>query len=255
MDAGGRLGAALVMPVAAGGARLWILAGREPLLGQVAESQVVGRAGAAHPRGHPARVDRVAEHVRPDPGDGSGERRDEELAVRVGPRRPLAAPVHAGQVRSSAAVHAAAEVDQALRAIEKRGEQIRRDHVDRQDARPAHDTGVVDHRVHPAEVVHLRGELAGLLDVGQVPDDGRRAPVEQGTHGREPVVVADVDDDLVALLEQRLRCRAAETVRGAGDEDASRTHADPFAARGARRSVVVRVSPLVIGPTCGRVGR
>jgi hypothetical protein len=44
----------------------------------------------------------------------------------------------------------------------------------------------------------------------------------------------------------------SEAVCGAGDEDARgacwpRAHAAPFAARGSRRSVVVRVSPLVIG--------
>ena len=62
--------------------------------------------------------------------------------------------------------------------------------------------------------------LARLLGVGQVPDDGRSAPVQEVAHGREPVPVAGVDDDLVALLEQRLRGRPSEAVGGAGDEDA-----------------------------------
>src|SRR5687768_12030568 len=74
LDAGGRLGAALVIPVAAGGARLRIIAGGEPFLREVPQAQVVGRTRAAHPHGYPARVHRVAEHVRPDAGDGERER-------------------------------------------------------------------------------------------------------------------------------------------------------------------------------------
>jgi hypothetical protein len=223
VDAGGRLGAALVIPVAAGGARFRIIAGGEPDLGEVPEPQIVGRTGAAHLRGHPAGVHRVAERVRPYPGDGSGERGDEELAVRIGARRTVAAPVHAGQAGSTTAVHAAAEVDQALRAVDERGEQVRGDHVDGQDVRPGIDAGVVDHRVHLPEALHLAGDVARLLGVGQVPDDGRSAPVQEVAHGREPLLVPSVDDHLVPLLEQRLRGRPSETVRGAGDEDACRT--------------------------------
>ena len=45
-----RVESPLVMPVAAGGPCLRIIAGRQPLLGEVPEPEVVGRAGAAHPR-------------------------------------------------------------------------------------------------------------------------------------------------------------------------------------------------------------
>ena len=41
-DGGMRLGPALVIPVAAGGARLGILASGKPLLGEVPEPQIVG---------------------------------------------------------------------------------------------------------------------------------------------------------------------------------------------------------------------
>jgi hypothetical protein len=138
--------------------------------------------------------------------------------------------------------------------VDEGGEQERGDHVDGQDVRPGNDAGVVDDRVHRPEAVHLVGDTARLLGVGEVPDDGHGAAVQEVAHGREPVPVASVDDDLVPLLEQRLRGRPSQTVCGAGDEDACRarwpcTHADLFAARGSRRSVVVRVSPLVIGST------
>jgi len=69
---GVRIGSALMVPVATGRACFRILAGGEPLLGQVAEPKVIGCPGPAHLCGHPARVDRIAERVRPDPGDGSG---------------------------------------------------------------------------------------------------------------------------------------------------------------------------------------
>ena len=70
------------------------------------------------------------------------------------------------------------------------------------------------------EAVDLVGDVAGLLEVGQVPDDGRGAAVQEVVHGREAIRVASVDDDLVALVEERLRGRPSEAVRGAGDEDA-----------------------------------
>ena len=100
-------------------------------------------------------------------------------------------------------MHAAAEVDQPPGAVDQRGEQVRSDDVDRQDVPAGVDAGVVDHRVHPAQAVHLAGETARLLEVGQVPDDGRSTPVQEVAHGREPVAVASVDDDFVPIVEQR----------------------------------------------------
>src|SRR5918993_3930595 len=85
---------------------------------------------------------------------------------------------------------------------------------------PVVDADVVDYRVHPAQAVHVAGETARLLEVGEVPDDGRSAPVQEVADGREPVAVASMDDDLVPVVEQRLRGRSSETVCGAGDEDA-----------------------------------
>jgi hypothetical protein len=94
-------------------------------------------------------------------------------------------------------VLAAGEVDQPLGAVDEGGEQVRSDDVDRQDVRAGVDAGVVDYRVHPAQAVHLAGDTARLLEVGEVPDDGRSAPVQEVADGREPVAVASVDDDPV----------------------------------------------------------
>jgi hypothetical protein len=59
----------------------------------------------------------------------------------------------------------------------------------------------VDHRVHAAEAVHVAGDTARLLEVGQVADDGRSAVVHEVADGREPFAVADLDDDLVPVVE------------------------------------------------------
>ena len=67
MNGGVRLDSALVVPAAAGCARLGILAGGEPLLCEVSEPEIVGCATSAHPRGHPSWVDGVAEDIGPPP--------------------------------------------------------------------------------------------------------------------------------------------------------------------------------------------
>jgi hypothetical protein len=73
-------------------------------------------------------------------------------------RAPLQSmPVKAG---SSAAVHAAAEVDEALWTLDERGEQVRRDDVDGQHLSAGEDAGVVDNGVHTTEVVHVAGDRA-----------------------------------------------------------------------------------------------
>jgi hypothetical protein len=78
----------------------------------------------------------------------------------------------------------------------------------------------VDDRVHPPEAVHLVGDAACLLQVGQIPDHGYSAPIHGVAHGREPVPVASVDHNPVPVIKQRLRSRPSETVCGTGDEDA-----------------------------------
>src|SRR5689334_871557 len=69
-----RRDSALVVPVAAGGAGARVVACREPFLRQVSEPEIVGCAGSTHLRWHPARVDGVAEDVRPEARDGGSER-------------------------------------------------------------------------------------------------------------------------------------------------------------------------------------
>ena len=75
------------------------------------------------------------------------------------------------------------------------------------------------HRIHPAQAIHVVSDAALLRDVGQVADDGCGAPVDEVADRFKSSAVASVDDDLVPLVEQRLRGRPSEAVCGAGDED------------------------------------
>jgi hypothetical protein len=93
---------------------------------------------------------------------------------------------------------------------------------------PVVDAGVVDHRVHPAQAVHVAGETARLLEVGEVPDDGRSAPVQEVADGREPVAVASVDDD--PMPSSSSVWAAARPRRSA--EPVMKTHAISAEARG-----------------------
>src|SRR6185503_15956243 len=105
--------------------------------------------------------------IRPDPGDSDGKGRDEQVAVRVRAGSASSAPVHAGQVGSSAVVRAAAEIDQPLRAVDQGGEQVRGDNIDWQDLSAGVDAGVVNHRVEVAELVDIVGHSPCLVQVGQ----------------------------------------------------------------------------------------
>ncbi len=133
----------------------------------------------------------------------------------------VAAPVHARQACATAAVQAAAEVDEALGTVDECGEQIGSHHVHGQDLRSGRNGGVVDHRAYPAAVVRLIGDAACLLDVGQISDDDRGASILELDHRLEPILVANMDDDVVLpVLEQRLCSRPSETVGRASDENA-----------------------------------
>jgi hypothetical protein len=71
--------------------------------------------------------------------------------------------------------------------------------LNRHHLRPGVDAGIVNHRVHAAEAVHVAGNAVRLLEVGDVADDGRSAAIHEVADGGEPV--ADVDDDLVPVVE------------------------------------------------------
>jgi len=210
-----------------------VVADREPHLGEVSLLQVVGGAGAAHPGGHPAWVHRVAGYVGPAPGDNKSEGGHEQLAVAVGLDSvpPAGRPVQVSQAVVAAAVHAAGEVDEPVRALDQAGQQVRRQGVDRQRprmplrARMAVAVGVharvVDDRVHPAQLVDLIGEPAGLFSAGEVTDDHGCPPLGKVSNRGRTVRVADVNDHLMTLIDQVRGGRHSQALGGAGHQDPS----------------------------------
>jgi hypothetical protein len=48
------------------------------------------------------------------------------------------------------------------------------------------------------------GDRPSLVRVGQIPDDGRRAPVDESVEDRQPLSAAGVDDHLVTVAEHGL---------------------------------------------------
>ena len=82
------------------------------------------------------------------------------------------------------------------------------------------DAGIVDDGVHPAELVDLIGHGPDLLEAGEVADDHCRSPCGEVGQVSGPLVAAGVDDDLVAVIEQRGGGVAPEALGGAGDENA-----------------------------------
>jgi hypothetical protein len=82
------------------------------------------------------------------------------------------------------------------------------------------DAGIVDHRVHPADVVHLVRNRPGLGRAGEVADDDSRPPAGPVGERRGALPGPGMQDNVMALIHERGRGRAAEPVNGARDEDA-----------------------------------
>jgi len=123
----------------------------------------------------------------------------------------------------------AAEVDEPVRAAGQRGEQVGRQGVHRQGPRVTvggggagrfeEDAGVVDDSVHPADLVHLAGQVPGLGRAGQVAGDDSRGVRGEVAERRRPLAAAGVQDDVLAFTDEGTGGGAAESVGGAGDED------------------------------------
>ena len=78
----------------------------------------------------------------------------------------------------------------------------------------------MNHGINPAELVDLVGHSPRLVQVGEIPDDGGRAPTNEVVHGRQPLGAASVNDDLVPIAEQCLSRGSTEPVSRTGDDDA-----------------------------------
>ena len=81
------------------------------------------------------------------------------------------------------------------------------------------DAGIVDDRVHPADAVHLTGEVPGFGGAGEVADDDSRGARGEVAQRRRPLEGPGVQDNVMAITHEDSGGGAAEAVGGAGDED------------------------------------
>ena len=155
-----------------------------------------------------------------------------QLALGVGGRSvpaPLT-PKNIVEIRVRALVHARTQIDEALRPFDQHGQDIGRERVDGEDMRQAvagqsmpfaiADGGVVNDGVEGAERVDLGRQVLGGGDAREVADDDSFG-LGQGPFGvRGAGVVARMQDDLVALIGEKLAGHEAETIGRTGNEDA-----------------------------------
>ncbi|WP_218974457.1 hypothetical protein [Streptomyces sp. NP160] len=78
----------------------------------------------------------------------------------------------------------------------------------------------MDDRVHQGDALDLVGQVADLLEVGQVTDDDAGATCGEVLQRPRAVVVAGVHDDVVAVLEQRSGRGSPQSMGRAGGQDA-----------------------------------
>ena len=77
----------------------------------------------------------------------------------------------------------------------------------------------MDYRIDWAELIYLRGDVACLLEVGEVADDRRRPAGDQSCSVSRRSL-SRVDDHVMATVQHRFRGQSIDASRGTGDEDA-----------------------------------
>lgn len=200
-----RLDSTLVMPVAAACARFDGVARSKPLLSEVSKAQVVRCIRATHLGRYPTWSDRVTENIGPAPCDGCCKRRDKELAIRIGARGSTTTPIHPFEARPPAAVHPAAQVNQASRSVNERSEYVGRDDVDWEHPRAGVNPRVMDHRIHTTQLVNLSRDTARLIQVGEISDDRYGSLRQQLLYSGQPFQSTHMYDYLMAFGEERSR--------------------------------------------------
>src|SRR6266702_1137735 len=201
-----------VVPVAAAHGCGGVTADGEPCLGEIAHLQIAGCRGA-------------------DAREGERERGYVQLAlgVRLGGVPGPAGPVDIPEGPRSCVMQSAAEVDEPIRAADQRSEHVGREGVHRESLRVTvggcgagrleEDAGIADNSVHPADLVHLTGEVPGLGCAAEVADDDSRGVRGEVAEHRRPIASAGVEDNVMAFTGEGTGGGAAESVGGAGDED------------------------------------
>ena len=79
---------------------------------------------------------------------------------------------------------------------------------------------IVDDSVHPADLVHLIGDFSRLSCAAEVADDDSGGVRGEAAERRRPLASAGVQDNVMAFPHEGTGGGAAESVGGAGDEDA-----------------------------------
>jgi hypothetical protein len=77
----------------------------------------------------------------------------------------------------------------------------------------------VNDGIHPSERVHLVRDMSRVSRATQVTYDDAGGPGSEVVERRRALGRSRVQNDLVTLLDQSLRCGSAEAVCAAGDED------------------------------------
>lgn len=216
-----------VVPVAAAAQCLHGIARGEPRLCPVTEFQIVRRAGAAHPGGHPAGVHGIAHCSGSQARHRGRERRDEQLAVRVRAGH-VSPPVGAVEEGPPLVVRAAAQVDQSARSVQQGREQVRGDDVDRHDRGPAPDPRVVDHGVQGCRIAQFGGDAPHRVTVREITQDDVGPAVDQLPDSGCALLVAGVHHDVMAGGQQFVRRGPPKPVRRACHQDPTHDHTALF---------------------------
>ena len=194
-----------------------VVARGKPYLGPMSLIEIILSARTAHLGGNPARVNRVRQNILPAPGDSERQQRVVKFAVRVG-LRSVPRPFFPQQVFESGiagAVKAGAQVNEALRLVNQRGQHIGRESIDGEHVRKTifghvmwltiANGRIVNDRVKAAELVCLLRDVAYLGNNGEITDDDSVNLRRFATSLVSPVAITRVQNDLMSLLEQKLR--------------------------------------------------
>ncbi len=77
----------------------------------------------------------------------------------------------------------------------------------------------MNNRIHPADGIHLTGQVPGLRRTAQVADHDSRRARHEAAERRYPLAGTGVQDNLMAVTHQGPGGEAAEPVCRAGDKD------------------------------------
>ena len=164
-------------------------------------------------------------------GDLEAEHRVVEFGIRVGLHAvPLALPPLEVAGRPAAVgFESGGQVDHPRRHRHERGEDVRPNHVGVEDplqtvdrlvaVAAAADARIVDHRVEWARGVCLRGELDRGGNVGKVANYATRRARDRCNSVGRTGVVAGMQNNLMAEVNELASALGADALCGTGDED------------------------------------